>query len=251
MNDFTIENSRGQLLSAVLHGELGETAVILCHGMLSTKDSPKHVRIAETLYELGLPTLRFDFAGRGRSEGDLFEMTYSNEVEDLQAVIEWLAARGVRRFGLCGSSMGGAVALLAAARDERVVAIATLAAVAHPAAIDERYPERAKEWREQGYVETDAGRIGRAFLDDAEQHEVTWAVSVLLAPVLVVHGTRDEVVPVSDAHDIACAARRATLAEIEDSDHRFTHPMHLGEAVEHVRTFFERELRVAGGDGPV
>jgi len=48
----------------------------------------------------------------------------------------------VERFGVFGSSMGGAVALLAAARDGRVCAVATLAAVAHPALIVERYQSR-------------------------------------------------------------------------------------------------------------
>ncbi len=50
-------------------------------------------------------------------------MSYSNEIEDLDAAINWLSKKGVQRVGLFGSSMGGAVALLTAARDERVVAV--------------------------------------------------------------------------------------------------------------------------------
>lgn len=210
--------------------------------MLSSKDSPKHVTLAERLARAGIPALRFDFAGRGESEGELFDLSYSNEIEDLDAVIEWLWGRGIRRVGLFGSSMGGAVALLTAARDERVVAVATMAAVAHPGALEERYPAQASGWRERGFIDSEAGRIGVGFLSDAQQHDVPSAVGVLLAPILVVHGTKDEVVPTSDAHDIACAARRASLVELEGADHRFTRREDLEEALEHVSGFLRREL---------
>lgn len=238
----SIKNRNGDSLVAIMHGELSETVIVLCHGMLSTKDSAKHVRLAEELADLGFSVLRFDFSGCGESEGRLFDLTFSREIEDLDAVIDWLAGQGARRFGVVGSSMGGSVALLTAARDERIVAVATIAAVAHPSAIDERYPDRAREWREQGYVQTDAGQIGRAYYDDAMAHDVAWAASVLLAPILVIHGTRDEVVPPSDGHDLACAARRATLIEIDEADHRLTHPQHLGEALAQVRRFMVKEL---------
>ncbi len=123
----TFQNRRGERLAGVLHGDPAEVAVICCHGMLSTKDGPKHVMLAEELERAGLACLRFDFAGRGASEGRLEDLCFSGQVDDLEAAIDLLAARGVQRLGLFGSSMGGAVALLAAARDERVVAIATLA----------------------------------------------------------------------------------------------------------------------------
>ncbi|MEM6273737.1 MAG: alpha/beta fold hydrolase [Myxococcota bacterium] len=240
---YEVKNTRGERLAVAVHGQLGgECAAVMCHGMLSTKDSPKHVRVAESMASLGIPAVRFDFAGRGESEGSLFEMTYTRELEDLQSIIEWLATNGVRRVGLFGSSMGGAIALLAAARDERVVAVATVAAVAHPGALVDRYPSHVAAWRRDGYVDTDEGRIGAAFLDDAAGHDVVWAASVLLAPVLVIHGTEDEIIPLSDAHDLACAARRARLIEVDDADHRLTRREHVDEMVDLVSVFLGGEL---------
>ncbi|MEO0811991.1 MAG: alpha/beta hydrolase [Myxococcota bacterium] len=240
----TITNRRQQRLAGVVHGELGaEYAAILCHGMLSTKDSPKHVALARRLAAAGVATVRFDFAGRGESDGTLFDLSYSNEIEDLDAVVEWLWARGVKRIGIFGSSMGGAVALLTASRDERVVAVATMAAVAHPGAMEERYPTQTQDWRDKGYIDSQEGRIGVGFLDDAQTHDVSSAVSVLLAPILVVHGTEDEIVPTSDAHDIACAARRASLLEVEGADHRFTRREDLEEALSQIESFLTSELR--------
>ena len=72
------------------------------------------------------------------------------------------------------------------------MAVTTLAAVAHPEELEERYPRVAAAWEEQGHVETDAGAIGFGFLEDAKTHDVRSAVSILRAPVLVLHGEDDE-----------------------------------------------------------
>src|SRR5688572_13155365 len=111
------KNPRGQTLVGAVNGAIADALVISCHGMLSNKDGPKHLLLARQLEERRVPVLRFDFAGRGESDGSLYDLTFSNEVEDLAAAIDAFAARGVTRFAVFGSSMGGAVALLAAARD--------------------------------------------------------------------------------------------------------------------------------------
>jgi uncharacterized protein len=237
-----IEHPRGPRLVARLHGEFGPSMAISCHGMLSTKDGQKHVLLADQLAAQGIGTLRFDFAGRGESDGDLFDLSYSGEVRDLNAVIDFAISRGAQRLGLFGSSMGGSVALLAAARDERVIAVATLAAVAYPNEIEARYPKECHLWRERGYVEFGEGRIGGGFLDDALQHDVLSAVGVLLAPILVIHGSEDDVVPVSDAHDIATTARNASLQIVDGADHRFSEQHHLRPAMRQVAEFLRHRL---------
>lgn len=231
------DNARGERLVGILHGEIGERAAICCHGMLSTKDSEKHTRLAEILAARGMAALRFDFAGCGESAGVFGETTYSSRVADLEAAIAYLVELGAGRLVLFGSSMGGAVALLAAARDERVVAVATLAAVGHPADIESRHPEVAAAIREHGYVDLSQGRLGPAFIEDARQHDVISAVGVILAPILVIHGVEDEVVPVSDAHDIASAARHVSLNMVDGADHRFSDPNHLGLVLPEIADF--------------
>ena len=236
-------NRRGQRLAGVLHGEAAGPVVVSCHGMLSNKDGVKHRLLADGLAELGVNCLRFDFAGLGASEGRLFDMTYTHEMEDLEAVLQFLAERGASAFGVFGSSMGGTVALLVAARDERVRAVATLAAVGHPELLAERHPAEATAFETCGYIETVEGRIGRNLYDDARQHDLIAAVRVLTAPLLVVHGEQDEVVPVSDAHDIAAAARDVTLEVVHGADHRFTAAVHLQPAMALVARFLAQHLR--------
>ncbi len=235
-------NRRGEKLVGILHGEPNGRAVVSCHGMLSGKDGVKHTRLAKELERHSLPLLRFDFAGRGESQGHVFDTSYSNAVEDLDAAINWLQTQGVTRVGLFGSSMGGAVALLAAARDERVVTIATLAAIGYPSAIADRYPEQARAFEERGFVESPAGRIGRGFMDDALQHDVVSAVSIVRVPILVMHGTEDAIVPQTDALDIASAAQNATLDLVDGGDHQFHDQQMLRPAMRRIADFLAAHL---------
>ncbi|MCK5690759.1 alpha/beta hydrolase, partial [Myxococcota bacterium] len=227
-----------------LHGQPGDMAVVASHGMLSNRNGDKHKYLGDLMAQKGVAFLRFDFAGLGESEGELFDISYSHEVEDLQAASEFLFGMGVKRLGYFGSSMGGAVALLAAARDERVVAIATLAAVGHTDLIMERHLEDARSFLTQGYVETDEGRVGRGFYDDAMQHDVLSATRMILAPILVMHGDRDEVVPSSDGHDIASEARRSRLEVYFGADHRFTRLQDMRSAMNLAANFLEEHLIV-------
>ncbi len=245
----SFHNRRSQRLCGELHGTLGKVAAITCHGMLSTKDGTKHRLLARELEARGVPLLRFDFAGRGESEGSLLELSYSHQVEDLEAALDYLVASGVERVGLFGSSMGGTVALLTAARSERVVAIATLAAVAHPSAIFERYPAELARWRTRGTLETEAGEVGLEYLDDARRHDVIASTAALLAPLLVIHGERDELVPSSDAHDIAAAARNVSLEIVLGADHRFSDAQLLRPAMRRVAAFLAAHLGLASMQG--
>jgi pimeloyl-ACP methyl ester carboxylesterase len=242
MKRVQFNNRRGQQLVGVLHGEPNGRAVVSCHGMLSGKDGVKHTRLADELGLHGVPLLRFDFAGRGESEGDVFDMSYSNDIEDVDAAIDWLQKQGVTRVGLFGSSMGGAVALLAAARDERIVTIATLAAIGYPAAIADRYPDQARAFEVQGFVDSPVGRIGRGFMDDAVQHDVVSAVSIVRAPILVMHGTDDTVVPQTDALDIATAALNASLDLVDGGDHQFHNEQLLRPAMRRIAEFLVAHL---------
>lgn len=232
-----VDNGRGQRLAGALTGPVGASLAICCHGMLSSKDGDKHRLLVQLLQQRGVSAFRFDFAGLGESDGRLFDMTYSGEMHDLLAVIEHFAAAGVQRFGVFGSSMGGAVALLAAAREERVVALATLAAVAHPEALHERHLDAVMAWNRDGYVDTEIGRIGRQFMDDALEHDVLAAVRVLRAPLLVYHGEEDDVVPCSDGHDIAANARNAQLELVPGAGHRFADPVYQRPAMTHIADF--------------
>ena len=86
--------------------------------------------LADTLTDMGIPTLRFNFRGVGKSEGQFDQG--QGEQEDLKSVVAWLQARyqGAPLW-LAGFSFGAFVAY----RAHRTLAIERLLLVAPPVSL--------------------------------------------------------------------------------------------------------------------
>lgn len=248
----TFFNGLGQRLAGCLHagrgsgGRLGPT-VVLAHGMLSTKDGTKQVALARVLSELGFSVLRFDFSFVGESEGKFEDITFSQEVDDLRSAVAWVRSRGGDPVGLLGSSMGGAVAILYACTNPEIKALVTVAAVARPARLAGQMGEmraHVARWKAEGATFGAEGEVGPRFFEDARKQDVLAAVEALSAPLLILHGGRDEVVPVEEAHALAERARcEKCLRILARADHRFSGEEDLRELVAASADWFARHLR--------
>lgn len=125
-------------LSGVLRGK-GYVAVV-CHphpqhgGTMSNKVVTTLVR---SYRDLGVPVVRFNFRGVGRSEGEYDEAR--GEVDDTLAIVEWVSSiSSGSNLLLAGFSFGSAVAAAASFRlgEVRGISLAHLTLVAPPV---ERY----------------------------------------------------------------------------------------------------------------
>jgi putative redox protein len=236
------KSAQGPVLQGLLHGPVAQGCVVSCHGMLADMNGHKHHALAASLAARGVGMLRFNFAGVQGSEGRFYDLSYRARMADLEGALNFLQGRGVARFALFGSSMGGAVAYLTAARNERVVGVASLGAIGQLAGLIEAHPEAQAAWLACGQVQTPRGAVGRGFWTDSLAHDVPAAVGVLRAPILVVHGELDTVVPPSDAHDIAVAGRRASLDLVLGADHGLSQAVHLRPAIGRIATFLTEAL---------
>jgi len=244
-------NSLGQRLVGLLHrpvphgADLGPS-VILCHGMMSAKEGRKQVAFAEALAARGFSALRFDFSFCGESGGNFAEITFTQEVDDLACAVRWVRERGGAPLGLLGSSMGGAVAVLYASGDPQVRALVTLAAVAFPRRLVERMgalKEKMTAWKEEGHQFGAEGDVGEAFVRDAMAQDVPAAIRALRAPMLIVHGGMDDVVPVGEAHALHENAREPKrLRILPEADHRFIRSEDLDAAVAETTAWFATYL---------
>jgi hypothetical protein len=112
--------SHGCRLFGVLHlsdGGTAERAVVFLHGWSGYRTGPHQmfVRAARRLEREGVMSLRFDFRGRGDSEGVMEHATLATMVEDTQAAVTWLVEQtGVERVTLLGICSGSEVAFGAA-----------------------------------------------------------------------------------------------------------------------------------------
>lgn len=119
-------SSHGEQVLGVIHepdGPVRPGALVFLHGWAGYRIGPHQMftKAARLATERGFPCLRFDFRGRGDSEGDAEATTLSTMIEDAQAAVELVCAEtGVERVALIGDCSGSEVAIGAGALDERI-----------------------------------------------------------------------------------------------------------------------------------
>ncbi len=95
-------------------------------------------RLARSSTTAGLVSFRFDYRGVAASEGPPPSMRRDRPfVDEVEAAMDWLGARGVRRFVLAGSCFGAMTALATAAARADVCGVALLSC---PIAADDLDP---------------------------------------------------------------------------------------------------------------
>lgn len=96
-------------------------SVVMLHGY--KMDSGEMASIAAMLVRHGFGVIVPDLRAHGDSEGELITFG-SREWRDIQAVVDYVIAEEPHtHLGILGNSMGGALALCYAARDERIEAV--------------------------------------------------------------------------------------------------------------------------------
>jgi len=221
-------------LAGVFHSpcEKTSTCVITCHGLYSSKDSEKYVNIAHRFCE-GFAVLRFDFRGCGESVGRFEDTSITGRMEDLESVLDFVQERGYGNIGVMGSSLGGTVAILTAAKDRRVKALVTWAT---PCYLEELFREEEIKGLEK-------------LRQDVSKYNVVKAVKEIHCPVLIVHGSLDEQVPLSHAEVLyENANEQKDIQIIENADHRLTDPAHRRRAVELTLNWFKKYLKMKNRD---
>ncbi|MCP5052161.1 MAG: alpha/beta fold hydrolase, partial [bacterium] len=97
-------------------------AIILCHGFAGIKELllPAY---ANAFSENGFAVLTFDYRGFGESEGEEGKLSPQLQITDIRNAITFVQSLkevDAQRVGLWGTSYGGANAVVATAKDNRV-----------------------------------------------------------------------------------------------------------------------------------
>ncbi len=202
-------------LTGWLLASSGDRAIVLVHGLSSHSWCGGQPDVARAYVKAGFHVLVFDLRGHGRSGGELLGLGW-HERRDVRGAVNLLLARGFRpgRIGVHGGSYGAAVALLSAAAIPEVGAV-----VAYSAFADMRDLMDAE-------IETKTGvpsivtrlllRPGIAFVArllyslDFDAITPERAVpNIASRPILFIHGSEDERIPVEHAHRLNAASNNA------------------------------------------
>lgn len=203
--------------------------LVLCHGFPSGPDGGRnsarsYPELADRIAtEMGWTVLCFNFRGCGLSEGGF---SLWNWLRDSLAAAAWLRdLDDVLAVWMAGFGTGGAMATCAAAQDPGIMGVA---AVGAPADFDDwaSHPRRLLQHANEVGI-MGPGREPVVF--DAWARELREIRAVACAPhvgnrpMLVLHGSDDEAVPVFDARVLADAHGTAELRVIDGGAHQLRH----------------------------
>lgn len=215
--------------------------VILVHGITGHAEE-RHIRaLAAGMNEIGFAVLRVDLYGHGRSGGEFSKHTLYKWLNNLLTVIDRVRQLDfVSDIYLCGHSQGGLAVMLAAAMERDVIrgliplspawmipegarTGCLLGAAFDPEHVPDRLPLWDGYWLEGGYLRV------------AQTIRVEDAIDCYRGPVLIVHGTGDQSVPVGFSETAAARYKSCELVEIPGDTHCFD--LHLEDMVTAVRNW--------------
>lgn len=195
--------------------------LVFLPGYASDMEGAKAVALDAFAEQRGLAMLRFDYSGTGSSKGRFEDGTLALWLEECLALVDRLTQGPLI---LVGSSMGGWIALhLALLRPERTRALIGIAA--------------APDFTEWGFTDAQAAvrqGIAPGFWESGQQHRLLRREIAIDCPVRLVHGERDEDVPLDIAFRLMRALRSADvqLLTIKGGGHRLSEP-HEIDAILH------------------
>jgi pimeloyl-ACP methyl ester carboxylesterase len=177
--------------------------VIIAHGFIGNRIGVDRlfIKAARELSEHGYMVLRFDYAGCGESTGNYGASGLDSMIDQTRHVIDYALQVGCvdpTRVTLLGHSLGGAVAVLTAARDKRIKSLILWSAVAYPFSdiikiTGKKVYENAVQFGAADYL---GYGFEPQFFDSLTKHQPFEQTRKFNGDVLLVHGTNDEWIPV-------------------------------------------------------
>jgi fermentation-respiration switch protein FrsA (DUF1100 family) len=203
-------------------------ALVICHGIPARVKGPDdrgYPLLAERFCQEGFFVLIFNFRGAGLSEGNFDLLGWTR---DLEGALDYLSLRpelDQKRVLLLGFSGGAAVSIYVAAHRKEIAAVVSCASpaefkdlmrdeelkefLAHARSVriirEANFPASIEEWKR-------SFRIVKP---------LNWVDRIPPRPLLIIHGTEDDVVDISQARNLYGKVEgKAELFLIEGAGHR-------------------------------
>lgn len=226
--------------------------LVFCHDYKGFKDWGAWNMMAEAFAKNGFFLVKFNFSHNGGTLEDPIDFpdldafgrnTYSIEMDDLEVVLDWIRSEDnpyasfidPEQIGLMGHSRGGGSAIIKAGEDKRINKLITLSAVSD---FGKRFPtgKELQAWKEQGIGYIENARTKQKmphlysfytdYLENQTRFNISRAAKGLKIPFLIVHGTQDPTVDISNAYELSAWNPQSEMYVLKGSNHVFeaAHP---------------------------
>jgi pimeloyl-ACP methyl ester carboxylesterase len=205
----------------VLHGWGGNSSLML--------------PLAPHIHDAGFHVLFVDARNHGLSEHDSFS-SMPRFAEDLEVAVDWVRTRqDVSAVGVIGHSVGAGALIFSASKGVPIDAAVSVSSFAHPGEMmyeNMPFPKPVVA----AILEAVQRTIGYRFDEFAPRTRV---VSVDI-PLLLVHGDKDDVVPIANLHQLADAHGGAEVIIVPGGGHSDLTPFE--PYIDDIVGFFTRSL---------
>jgi pimeloyl-ACP methyl ester carboxylesterase len=249
--------------------------VIFCHGYKGYKDWGAWNLVAKKFAKKNCFFIKFNFSHNGGTLDNPIDFpdlqTFANnnyvlELQDLEAVISWATTVSTfknqinpQNIVLIGHSRGGGIVTIKAAENKKVSKVISWCGVSDFA---KRFPtgKELNTWKEKGVYYVDNARTKQRmphhfqffenFKENEERLTIQKAVSSLKIPYLIVHGTNDEAVTITEAQNLNEWYLQSKLLIIDEMNHTLGSkhpwnqkklPIHLAQVVEESIQFIHQK----------
>ncbi len=254
-NNIRITGDHGKpILTDIIYSEdtKPKPIVIFCHGYKGFKDWGAWHLMGEEFAKKGYFFLKFNFSHNGTSPENLTEFmdieafgdnNYIKELDDLQSVMDWLFQSNAEfsnfydtsNIILIGHSRGGGISIIKASEESRITKLVTFSSVSDYAS---RFPSAdvLDAWENKGVSYIVNTRTKQQlphhfqfytnFKDNEEHLTISKAAKALKIPHLIVHGSKDTSVPLSESGKLFEWSPNPELLLVEGADHVYdvSHP---------------------------
>ncbi|MBF8149161.1 dienelactone hydrolase family protein [Winogradskyella sp. F6397] len=243
--------------------------VIFCHGYKGFKDWGAWHLMAEAFSESGFCFIKFNFSHNGGTMDNPIDFpdleafgnnNFTKELDDLDDIITWTENYfknnpniNTNEISLIGHSRGGGITLLKAAEDTRVTKLISLASVSD---FGVRFgsDSEIEAWKNKGVKYIVNGRTKQQmphyyqFFEDFKVNEnrlhIETAAKQLPMPQLIIHGSNDSAVDISEAKKLHQWNPDSQLKIVEGANHVFNtrHPWEKNELSEELKTVINHSI---------
>lgn len=231
--DIWLDGDHGKIFATLQtpDGQAKFPLMILCHGFNADKDYPLLKILADELETRGIASIRFDFNGHGKSDGDFQDMTIVNEIVDAKKVFDYVRhLPNVTSISIAGHSQGGVVAStvageLGAKKIKTVVLFAASPSLRDYALIGNLFHVKFDPLNPPEFIEINTPygkrKVGREYILTAQNLPIYETAEKFTGNALMIHGTGDTHVAYTYSLSYKKIYRRGEVELFDRADHAF------------------------------
>lgn len=244
MEEFLVKSEFGKVGCAFDEAAGVSSVALLTHGYLSNKYSRTNVELAKRLVNSGISVMLFDLYGHGKSDGSVEDFTITKARQSADAAYDFVKSRGYPKIGIFGSSISGQACLASSSRKRYDAIVLKCPVSDFKKLIDLKGGDSASlEWKKRGYIEPFGRKWSYQAYEDASRYEMGPLLSGMTAPTLIIHGDRDEIVPLSQSQALLSnLGGNGNLLIVPGADHLFSDPGHFLQMINAAHKWFTTYL---------